>query len=97
MPLDDSAGAMRAKTNVARRHALAQRAQALAQRERAIEQRAAELAAVEAAQREVRLQGDRVRCTRCNSVWRTEAVREATRRHCGCLLCGGRLVSVADD
>jgi hypothetical protein len=95
--LGDSGDAVRAKAQLARRHADEVRAQAQAQRTRAIAQRKAEARAVQAVRDAAQLDGALVRCTRCNAVWRTEAVKEAMRRRSACLLCGGTLVAAPDD
>jgi hypothetical protein len=90
----DSARALRAKADQAKRHAEDQRREAHEQRARAHEQRDAEARAVAAAQRAMALEAALLSCERCNATWRREAIRDATRRHPCCLLCGGPLAPV---
>jgi hypothetical protein len=92
--LGDQGEAVRAKARLARRHAEELRIQADRQRLRAREQRGAELRAVEAARRGIQLEGELAYCAHCGAMWRVEAVREATRRIPGCLLCGRPLAPV---
>jgi hypothetical protein len=79
--LGDPGEAVRAKADPARRHAEDLRGKTREPGVRAAEQREAEL----------------LYCARCNATWRAEAIREATRRQPGCLLCGGRLVPAPSD
>ena len=94
MAFGDPGEALRAKAELARRHAEEQRREAHEQLTRARDQREAELRAVEAAQSHVRVEGPYLRCVRCNALWRSDAVKAATRRHECCLLCGGPLTPV---
>jgi NAD-dependent SIR2 family protein deacetylase len=94
MDLGDAAEALRATAELAKRHAEALRRQAHEQREMARAQREAEARAVEAARGAVPLEGELLRCARCNATWRREAILEATRRQPSCLLCGGSLTPV---
>src|SRR3954471_6265323 len=94
MGLDDSREALRAKTELAKRHARDLQRLSIEQRARALEQRDAEAHAVEAARAATTLTGRVVRCDRCHAVGRAEAIREATRRRAACLLCGGSLTPV---
>ena len=91
MEWGDPGEALRAKAELAQRHAGEQRAQAGRQRDRTREQRLAEQRAVADAKQGVRLDGEVVYCTNCGASWSVDAVREATRRRAGCLLCGGPL------
>ena len=97
MGLGDAGDALRAKAELAKRHAEDQRDQARGQRERAVELRLREAEAVHAAQELPGLEGPLLYCERCRATWRSEAVREATRRRYGCLLCGGPLKPTAAD
>ena len=92
MELGDAGDALRAKAEQARRHAAELREGARGQREHAAEQRDAEASAVEAARARETLPGELLFCPRCNATWTADAVREATRRRPGCLLCGGQLM-----
>ena len=94
MGLGDAGEALRAKAELAKRHAEDQRDQARGQRERALEIRRREAEAVHAAQALPGLDGPLLYCERCRATWRSDAVREATRRRYGCLLCGGPLVAI---
>ena len=97
MEFGDPGAAMRAKTELARRNAGKVRARAREQRADALAQREAETRAVREAQGLVPLDGPLLRCGRCGGIWRSEEIAAATRRRPGCLLCGGKLVSVAAD
>jgi hypothetical protein len=94
MDLGDAGKALRAKAEMAVRHAESQRDQARGQRVQAREQRDLEEHAVETARQSPDLEGDSLYCPRCRATWRTEAVREAARRRPSCLLCGGPLARV---
>ena len=94
MGLGNSAEALRAKTELAKRHARDVQRLSIEQRARALEQRDAEALAVEAARAATTLSGRSVRCDHCHAVWRTEAIMEATRRRAACLVCGGSLSPV---
>jgi hypothetical protein len=86
MELGDAGDALRAKAELAKRHARDLKNHAREQQARAVEQRLAEARAVEAARRALRLTEPLMYCARCS-----DAIREGTRRRAGCLLCGGPL------
>jgi hypothetical protein len=94
MPLDDAGRAVRAEAAQAVRHAQQQRDEARVQKARAKELLAVERAQVEAARDGMILDAEYVMCPRCRAIWRSEEVREASRRYFACLLCGGRLTPV---
>jgi hypothetical protein len=91
MELGDAGDALRAKAELAKRHARDLKNHAREQQARAVEQRLAEARAVEAARRALRLTEPLMYCARCGATWRSDAIREGTRRRAGCLLCGGPL------
>ena len=88
MESDEAAEALRAKTELARRHAEAVREQARIQRGRAIAQREAEEEAVARARQALPPLDAPLHCAHCGATWHPEAVAEATRRQPHCLLCG---------
>jgi hypothetical protein len=94
MDFGDTHDAVRAKAELAKRHAERMREEARKQRDRARDQRRLEEEAVRAARSSMRLEGQLLRCGHCNAVWTREAVEESTRRKPGCLLCGRPLTPV---
>lgn len=92
--LDEERQALRAKVELACRHAEELRALALRQRFHARELRESEQRAVEAAKRRSRFPTELVYCAHCAATWRVDAIIEATRRHPVCLICGGPLAPV---
>ena len=84
MELGDAGDALRAKAELAKRHARDLKNHAREQQARAVEQRLAEA-------RALRLTEPLMYCARCGATWRSDAIREGTRRRAGCLLCGGPL------
>jgi ElaB/YqjD/DUF883 family membrane-anchored ribosome-binding protein len=95
--LGDSGEAVRAKADLARRHAEEIRGKAKQQRARAREQREAEARAVTAAAAAADTDAELLYCARCRATWRAEEVRAATRRKPGCLMCGGPLAPAPND
>jgi hypothetical protein len=94
MELGDPGEALRAKAELAKRHAEEVREDAQRQREKATEIRDAERQAVDAAKAKTDASVPFLRCGRCSAVWRADAVAEAVRREPRCLLCGGPLAPV---
>jgi hypothetical protein len=94
MELGDSEQALRAKVELAKRHAQDLARGARKQRERARDQLEAEERLREAARASAPAEETLLHCPRCNATWRGDAVREATRRRVGCLVCGGPLTPV---
>jgi hypothetical protein len=94
MEWGDPGEALRAKTELAIRHAAEVCGRARVQLDRAAELRRADREAVEAAKSEVQAGAAFLHCEHCSAVWRAEAVAEVMRRKPRCLLCGGPLAPV---
>jgi hypothetical protein len=97
MEMGNPGDAVRAKADMARRHARDVRDEAREQRTRTIDQREAEAKAVATAADAAAIEAEFLYCGRCHATWDGDAIKEATRRRPVCLLCGGPLVAAPTE